>query len=271
MPGLLIREGQSPLPLGAESGYLIRPMATPKNLPPPGFEDEAYDFASPTDPKRFYMIASTPRSGSTLLAQHLWRSGIMGAPHEYFGFYSTMLTLVARLRPDNLEDYLTTLLPLRTTANGVFGLKTHYDHLQFMMLSGILTRFGKMHVVYIERRDHMAQAVSQARALRTGQWNSLYTTAKAEPVYNPDTIRWCIKHLDGQRRGWQSFFEQHKISPIRIDYDLLAADPAGIASQVIAKIGPPASPVTAVDLPAIERQADDINAEWIARFKRDSA
>ena len=47
-------------------------------------ETEAFDFVGSPPPSRFYVACSTPRSGSTLLTRLLWRSGRMGAPHEYF-------------------------------------------------------------------------------------------------------------------------------------------------------------------------------------------
>jgi LPS sulfotransferase NodH len=244
-------------------------MAVDTYIVPPGFEAESFDFAEETTPRQFYMIASTPRSGGTLLSQHLWSSGIMGAPAEYFGFYSTFLRLVARLQPDTIEDYMTRLMPRRTTANGVFGFKVHYDHLQFMLLSGMLTRIGKMQVIAIERQDRLAQAVSHARALQTGQWNSLNKAQRAEPAYNADLIRWSANHLGAQRQGWQTFFEQHKLTPLNVDYDELAADPAGMAQQVIAHANVPHTPVTQVTLPRVERQADGTNTAWAERFRRE--
>ena len=237
---------------------------------PPGFEDEAYDFADPTTPRQFYMIASTPRSGGTLLPQHLWNSGIMGAPAEYFGFYSTFLRLVARFKPDTIEEYMQKLMPYRTTANGVFGFKAHYDHIQFMALTGILTRLHQMQVIAIERRDHLAQAVSHARALQTGQWDSLNRNRKAEPAYDAELIRWSATHLDQQRRGWTAFFAQHNVTPVKVDYDALAADPAEVAAGIIAQANVPDTPVTPVSAPLLERQADGINAEWIARYKKET-
>lgn len=237
---------------------------------PPGFEDANFDFADPTATRQFYMVASTPRSGGTLLCRQLWASGIMGAPAEYFGFYSTFLRLVARLQPDTQDEYVAGLTALRTSANGVFGFKAHYDHLQYMVLTGVIHRFKQLRVISITRQDLLAQAVSQARALQTGQWNSLNQTPKADPAYNADLIRWCVQHLGDQRRGWQSFFEQHKIQPIQVDYDTLAADPEGITNDVIARFDPPKSPVSPVALPNLERQRDTINVEWLARFKEES-
>ena len=124
--------------------------------------------------------------------------------------------------------------------------------------------------IAVERRDHLAQAVSHARALQTGQWDSLNKNRRAEPAYNADLIRWSANHLDQQRRGWKAFFEHHNVTPVMVDYDTLAAGPAGIAAQIIAQANVPHKPVTPVNVPLLERQADTINAEWIARSKEES-
>ena len=43
----------------------------------------AFDLPTPHSPRRTYVIASTPRTGSTLLARALWDTGLVGAPKEY--------------------------------------------------------------------------------------------------------------------------------------------------------------------------------------------
>lgn len=237
---------------------------------PPAFEDIAFDFQEPTVPLQFYIIASTPRSGGTYIAQRLWRTGTMGAPHEYFDFYSTMLKLVARLQPETLPLYLDSMMPLRTSANGVFGVKIHFDHLQFMLLSGASNHLTGAKIIYVERRNHIAQAISHARALQTGQWNSLNTTPKAEPFYNPDLIRRCLNHLAAQRRGWQTYFEQQNLSPLRIDYDSFVADPDRITKELVKRMDIPTAPISPVALPEIQPQSDSLNSAWAERFRRES-
>ncbi len=233
----------------------------------PKFENALYDFQVATPPRTFYLIASTPRAGGTYFSQTLWRTGIMGAPHEYFGFYGTFLKLVARFKPETLQSFVENLFPRRTSANGVFGVKVHYDHLQFMILSGVLSQMKNAKVIYLEREDHLAQAVSQARALQTGQWTSLHDSPKAAPVYDAKLIQWCHDHLKVQRLGWQTFFDQNKLSPFRVDYDAFVASPQNIASEAIAHIGAPAAPVSPTSLPNITKQSDGLNVEWATRFK----
>lgn len=237
----------------------------------PNFEDAEYDFPVPTAPQQLYMIASTPRSGGTYLAQTFWRTGIMGAPHEYFGFYGTLLRIAARLKPFSLKEYMEDLLPRRTSANGVFGVKVHFDHLQFMILSGILSQLKNLRVISLERSDPIDQAVSHARALQTEQWNSLEEPKTTTPAYNPDLIRWSLNHIKEQQRGWQTFFEQHNLSPLRVNYDEFVADPAAVTKTAQTSLQIPTAPVSPVNLPNISKQSDNLNLEWAERFRREAA
>ncbi|MFK7926898.1 MAG: Stf0 family sulfotransferase, partial [Myxococcota bacterium] len=42
-----------------------------------------YDTSDSADPVRWWFVASTPRTGSTLLARALWQTQRVGAPKEY--------------------------------------------------------------------------------------------------------------------------------------------------------------------------------------------
>ena len=235
------------------------------------FNAPEYDFSVATVPRHFYMIASTPRAGGTYLAQCLWRTGIMGAPHEYFGFYSTLLQMSARLQARTLVEYFNRLLPLRTSANGVFGIKTHFDHLQFMMLAGILERLERLTVIAIERRDTLAQAASHARALQTNQWTSLEGVAQRAPEYDPKLIAWCQNHLAAQRQGWRDFFAKNGLSPIAVDYDDFLADPDATTRGIVERARFPDAPVSPTSLPETTPQSDALNAEWIERYRSETA
>src|ERR1700756_2015730 len=77
-----------------------------------------------------YVIASTPRSGSSLLAAGLVATGVAGRPEEYFtpehiGSYKEDLKL-----PMNCSwaEYLTKVMAFAATENGVRGVKIHWRH-----------------------------------------------------------------------------------------------------------------------------------------------
>ena len=80
-------------------------------------------------PRSSYMIATTQRSGSTLLALHLWRTGGMGAPLEYLR-KSSVEMLSRRIGVSNCSEYWRALRSLRTSPNSVFGFKAFASHIK---------------------------------------------------------------------------------------------------------------------------------------------
>src|ERR1700724_636380 len=128
-----------------------------------------------------YVIASTPRSGSSLLAAGLVATGVAGRPEEYFtpdhiGSYKEDLKL-----PMNCSgaEYLAKVMAFAATENGVRGVKIHWRHvvvlaraLGFRGDPGVVLEvlFPAAVFVNIVRADRRAQAISPFRAETTGQW-----------------------------------------------------------------------------------------------------
>src|SRR5262249_15586129 len=80
----------------------------------------------PTACRFKYLICSTPRSGSTLLSTGLASTGRAGRPLEYL---SQPYGVVFKERNGRLllPEYWRFLVTRRTTPNGVFGMKMHFD------------------------------------------------------------------------------------------------------------------------------------------------
>ncbi len=230
---------------------------------------EDHDFRGRTKPTLFYAIASTPRSGSTLLARLLWATGAMGAPTEYFNYEGPMLRMVARLRPRNLAEYAVQLLQLRTSPNGVFGFKAHWDQFQLVRNGGLLGFFPGLRFIHIERTDRLAQAVSMVRAQQTGQWESS-VTQKFEPTYDPARIRYWLRRIDEEAAAWQALLRHRRVQPITIAYDALAADPDGAVDGILQRFRLTRAAPPPVQLPEMRRQSDSLNREWIERFRREN-
>src|SRR5829696_6153092 len=129
------------------------PPRAPSRLP--DFLSAAWEQTGPFDPERSYLIAALPRSGSTLLSGALETTGRLGKPMEYFNggvlghaalrlgvptptlrarwhrfnrrrAGSTNWSAVTALRPRSVGDYVERLYHVRSTANGVFGVKLHW-------------------------------------------------------------------------------------------------------------------------------------------------
>ena len=82
--------------------------------------------------KKSYIICSTGRTGSTLLARTLAGLGYAGNPKEYWHW---------RRRPkindsEDFKDCLAKILKEGTTSNKVFGIKMHWRQFQNFINKG---------------------------------------------------------------------------------------------------------------------------------------
>jgi LPS sulfotransferase NodH len=123
--------------MGATAKPLRVPSVTYRNEPvgdnTPTLTDSWYDFTDTVPLRKSYIIASTPRCGSTFLSTVLWQTGVLGAPSEYWNYHKRAavktigMRMMERLEAFSRADYLTKLLACRTSRNGVFGVKVHYN------------------------------------------------------------------------------------------------------------------------------------------------
>jgi len=162
------------------------------------FSEEKYDQETYYgEPVLYYMICSTGRCGSSLLSSLLINSGVMGVPHEYLYIQAHGIPLIERFgittKPQlNFNEYIGEIKRYRTTPNGVFGLKAHFNQTAKLIDNKLLYRyFPKMKFVHMLRRDVIKQAVSFSIALQTNKWTS-HGEAEKEPMYDSGEIGRCL-------------------------------------------------------------------------------
>jgi trehalose 2-sulfotransferase len=87
-------------------------------------------------PARSYLLCCIERTGSTLLALALQRTGLAGRPREYFNpVEQDKPWLRAILGELDVVTGLSSILRAGTTPNGWFGAKVHWGHLRYLGLS----------------------------------------------------------------------------------------------------------------------------------------
>ena len=248
----------------------------------------AHDLPPPDGTPRTYVIASTPRSGSTLLCRLLWGCGRVGAPKEY-------------LNPMQLRDWEVRLgerrrnrwaaaalrgplvgacmgragwgrariaahiarVRVRRSSGGWFGLKLHHHHRERWFPDGRLAEcLGAPRWIRIRRADRRRQAVSWARAEQTGQWAS-WQRPLLPPVYSQRLINARWADLDAAEMGWNRVLdgEPH----LEVWYEQLVADPVQETRRVLAWLGVPDADTVPVPLPDVVRQADARSEAWVGR------
>jgi trehalose 2-sulfotransferase len=261
-----------------------------------------------------YLICSTQRSGSTLLCELLKATDVAGVPDEYFErlrdtglarqprqYFTdpSVQDIGERLRPTVLghpeepgefEQWFRYALQQGTTLNGVFGAKMMWNYLDDFKLRmaelpglGNLSFNDRLHavfpqlkIIFMRRRDKVAQAVSLWKAIQTQKWRteSESDSGQAEVdeapgvEYDYRAIEYLLNQLHQWDARWEEWFHATGREPIRVFYDEFTVSRAATIGRVLDALG--------IDPPAPEgkkpmkRQADDRSRDWVSRFRADS-
>jgi LPS sulfotransferase NodH len=259
-------------------------------------------------PRLSYLVCATPRSGSTLLCRALAATGVAGRPEEYFearrdtgrppaprDYFGAGagIDLDALLGADHAlppapdyssldgvgdyADHVAATLERGTTPNGVFGAKVMWGHLpDLAALAGaeppeLFGRlFGEPRYVWVSRRDRVRQAVSLWKAIQTQAWAAGDGGAAREACYSYPAIDHLRRRLAADDRSWIEFFDAHRIEPLALTYEQVAADLPGSVRAVLEHVGVDPSAADGIE-PPLERQADELSEEWVARYERNSS
>jgi trehalose 2-sulfotransferase len=234
--------------------------------------DRRLDFPKSAPLRQSYIVASSFRSGSTYLCSKLWESGILGAPWEYMNDNFELGDMMRRFKAVTPDEYLDRLLACRTSSNGVFGLKVHFQHFEagLARFPTLLARLGQPTFIYINRRDKLAQAISMAKAFQTKAWTSLANPDRSALHYDKDHIARCLKEIETQRRDWLRWFDANNVTPYVVNYEDLIEDSDDVVRDIVELLGVAADLPDDVRLPKIEKQGDTVNEEWAAQFRAEN-
>lgn len=258
----------------------------------------AFDLPAPTVAGRTWVLASLPRSGSTLLGRLLEDTGRVGVPKEWLNpmqvrdfearlapspwararhrlLVGPLVPLAGRLpwSDERLRAYLERVRARRTGEGGWFALKIHHHHLVRWFGpqgDGIWTALHPTAWLRIRRRDRVAQAVSWLRAQQTGQWAD-WQRPWGRPVYHGGLLRRRLAEIDAHERGWDAFFGRAGLTPETIWYEDLVADRAAAVRRALAALGVPDADQVPVPAPTTAPQADATSAAWSARLREELA
>lgn len=260
-----------------------------------------------------YLVCATQRSGSTLLCELLRATEVAGVPDEYFETLRstglarqprqyfedpTVRDIAVRLsptltgrreQPGEFEGWFRYVLERGATRNGVFGAKMMWNYLdEFKVRLGELpglgdlsfierldTVFPRLKLIFVRRRDKVAQAVSLWRAIQTQQWRTEAESDAPRPddeatphaEYDYRAIDHLLNELHRWDARWEDWFHAADREPIRVFYDDLNDARAVTIGRILDELGiDPPQP----DGQAMKRQADGLSEDWVARFRADT-
>ena len=222
------------------------------------FAGAEYDGHYDGAPKLSYMIAGARRSGTTNLGAMLWETNQLGKPFEYQ--LPECRAQITERMPLGIS-YWDFLKQRRTTPNGVFGFK------EVAPQTYLMRNLAADKVIYITRRNEVAQAISLTIAYQTEAFFSFQTVAR-EPSYNYDVILDNLLATVHAKKMWEDVFIKEGVEPFRVVYEDIDCNTVGRISEFL---GVEISPSLCTIAPRLEKQRTGINAEWEGRFREDMA
>ena len=201
-----------------------------------------------------YLIMSSPRTGSTMLGAALNATGHAGTALEYF--HEKMLA--EKGHPEQTKDgmlaYYAAVVEATASANGVFGMKLHFNQFhnifgeqRFGMRSGasFVKSFDRHVLIY--RRDKIMQAISEMLAMEAHLWNSADRTASGtlgRPFSEKDVplIARIMNRQVAEEYAWRQLMRDLSITPHEVAYEDLVATPDAALGSLAAYLGIPGMP-----------------------------
>lgn len=227
------------------------------------------------DPAPRYLIAMTPRSGSSHLCDVLKNTKLLGRPGEMLS--QLFIPNIVKTAPGrDADEYLRQVMKVVRTRNGVSGMKASW--FQFNDFQGALKDpevFKGFRFVHLTRRDLAAQAVSLycATASNVFHTNVDHTADErsklAELQYDFAKIKEWHQHIVMQEKGWRDYFAAHNIFPLAITYEDIEDNVVDVINRIAHYIGRPRAGAAASAESIFRKIGDRRNVEWAARFTLD--
>jgi trehalose 2-sulfotransferase len=218
-----------------------------------------------------YVIATTPRSGSTHLSMCLYGHEGFGFPLEYLNL-DRLAIKFNTTRTSNFDQYWNFILKTRTDdKTNIFGVKCFAKFAK--MLRKEYRPIYRSHilqakVIFLVRRNALGQAISYVRAYQTQRWFANRSESLA-PRYDAAMIDRALKRISGQNRWWNEFLAKHQAGALRVYYEDFVTDPDLTIRKISNLLGVESPVRRNTQIPLLDIQRDDLNDDWARRFAMD--
>ncbi len=230
-----------------------------------------------------YLLCGTPRTGSTLLCSLLASTGVAGRPESYFrelderAWAARFGVPVAGDGSFDYRAFAVGAVQAGSTPNGVFAARIMWGTMHLVVdglrpdgtaetdFDVLTDTFGPLRMVHLHRDDVVGQAVSWARAERTGYWQREDVSSR-EPAIDLDQVDELVRTVHAHNAAWISWFAEQGVRPHIVTYEALAADPERTVRAILDHLDVKA-PAAWRPASTHAKQADEINAEWVRRYR----
>jgi trehalose 2-sulfotransferase len=245
----------------------------------------------PPTASRSCLIATSPRTGSWLLAEALGATNVAGHPVDCFQPHSHEAFNAARSWPMSIKNYTAHCVDRATTPNGVMSTTLKWNGFRWLLAIERATAedftgsdpelterlFPQARWIHLHRADTARQAISWYRGIETELWHidgsevkSSNPQAGSEPDYA--RLRWLEDLAVEHARRWHQYFSDHKIQQLNVTYEDLALDVRATVRRVLDYLNLDVPSAFASYQPKLLRQADATTDRWLRAYleRRDS-
>jgi LPS sulfotransferase NodH len=136
--------------------------------------------------------------------------------------------------------------------------------------------FGSTLFIHLTRANKLEQAISYVKASQTGLWHKSpdgteleRLSAPKDPVYDAEAIAGHMAEMAAWDREWNDWFARARITPVRLNYDALSADPSGTLAKILDTLGLATGSAQSI-VPAVAKLADATSCDWAKRFAKEN-
>ena len=183
------------------------------------------------------------------------------------------------------EGWFAYALHRGTTPNGVFSAKMMWNYFddfrgrvrELPGMEGLTFNqaldplFPHLRIVFVRRRDKVAQAVSLWRAIQTQQWRKAEDSRLQDPEaqYDYRALKHLVDELHRWDARWEDWFHATGRQPVRVIYEEFLEGRAATLGRVLDALRIPPRQLTADGKGAMRRQADVVSQDWVHRFRQE--
>jgi LPS sulfotransferase NodH len=173
----------------------------------------------------------------------------------------------ARLKAHDDATALSALMRIRTSPSGWFGLKAHWNQFSAFDTTTLFRDIPQAEkMIWIYRRDLLAQSISRCIAEQTGQWIS-GAKQRGEPAYDSARIVRNARLIRNQNLSWQAFFASVADTPwLKVVYEDLLSDQEG-QFVTIGRFLDPNLAIAPQVSEKTHKQSGEISKAWAKRFQ----
>ena len=226
------------------------------------------------------LLITTPRSGSDFFSQWLLKLYTFGWIGEWLAAGS-LLQVRDQLglpNPWKLTEFTAALRAQKASSDGRISIKIMWDTFAWTKWKGaregcpegIYSTLRNPAMVFLSRKDKLAQAISLYKARRTGIWHTDGSERIPDVEYDHGSILASLLEVVAGEQAWLEWLQTRDFHYQTVYYEEMIVDPRATLRSILSSCGmEQAEEIAQLPDPPNKRLARGNNRELYERFRED--